>query len=399
MNFFIPGGTVNCDKSLTDIIGYISKTLKDGENEFSPYKILQDKKLLSLLLAFDEEDGLADFFEKNYVSLDKYSKIVNFYNEYFSWWNVPLSTIYRLMRLNIVVGKKVLYKKVPYLIKYINEYEPLYYLFILYDEYVNISLEYKLPEGLTRVRFHSFPANEEEVAITDYIRKRARKKTIIMPSSLQSVEGALFDKTYSNSIILNDGLERLGINFLITGSLVHVEFPYTLQIFPSAINLAKLKTITIRINQRSIFFEELIDNYLLAQCFKLEETNEIVDIEGNKRDVKEYKIGYIVSRICKLVPTFDELIFINENEKKIIYTKEMLELVTKRKWKIGLPIGWEDPTYLRLTQEEEKLIADKFREIYYDITGQKCIAESETSTLKQGCLKKQISNYKRRSKL
>ena len=178
MNFFIPGGTVNCDKSLTDIIGYISKTLKDGENEFSPYKILQDKKLLSLLLAFDEEDGLADFFEKNYVSLDKYSKIVNFYNEYFSWWNVPLSTIYRLMRLNIVVGKKVPYKKVPYLIKYINEYETLYYLFILYDEYVNISLEYKLPEGLTRVRFHSFPANEEEVAITDYIRKRARKKKI-----------------------------------------------------------------------------------------------------------------------------------------------------------------------------------------------------------------------------
>lgn len=383
VNFFIPGGTVNCDKSLTDIIGYIAKTLKDGENEFLPSKILQDKKPLSLLLAFDEENGLADFFEKNYVSLDKYSKIVNFYNDYFTWWNVPLSTIYRLMRLNIAVDKKV-----PYLIKYINDYEPLYYLFILYDEYVNISLEYKLPEGLIKARFNSSPANKEEMNIMDYIRKKAGKKTIIMPSSLQSIQGPLFDKTYSKSIILNDGLRRLGIGFLTTDSIEHVEFPYTLEIFPSAINLAKLKTITIRINLRSIFFEALINNGLLSQCFKLEETNEIADIEGNKRDAKEFKIGYIVSRICKLVPTFDELIFINENGKKIIYTKEMLELVTRRKWKIGLPIGWEDAKYLFLTQEEKELITDKFREIYCNITEQKYITGSDDLTLRRGYCKK-----------
>lgn len=397
VNFLIPGGTVNCEKSLTDIIGYIAKTLKDGENEFSAYKILQDKKLLSLLLAFDEENGIKYFFRKNYVSLSRYDNHLYLYKEFLKWKdNVPLETLYKIMRANIKTNMVKLD-----LAYFIDKCEPLYYLFDLYDEYKGYLSEdkYYLPEGIEEIDLSSYfrenitkkphvKRNDGVEELVMYIRKRADKKPFVMPKTMKSISGSLFNYTYTETLILNEGLKRLDSDALMSRSLQHVEFPSTLEeIFPIAINLAQLKTITIRIKQRSIFFEELIDDNQLSQCFKLEETNEIEDIEGNKRDEKEFKVGDSVFRVCKLVPTFDELIFLNEFGEKIIYTKEMLELVTRRKWKIGLPIGWEDARYLFLTQEDEKLITDKFREIYCDITEQKYITGSESLTLRQGYYK------------
>lgn len=398
VNFFIPGGTVNCDKSLTDIIGYIAKTLKDGENEFSPYKILQDKKLLSLLLAFDEENGLADFFEKNYVSLSKYTNQIDLYDRLLGWeYIVPLKTLYKIMRVNIETDRKR--STLEY---YIDKCEPLYYIFYLYEEYYGDKYknEYYLPEGIWEIDLDYYFIHNikkephikrkdgmEELII--YIRNKAQRKPFILPKTMKRLKGDLFCYTYTETLILNEGLEKLGANFLESNSIKHVEFPSTLEeIFPVAINLAQLKTITIRIKGKSAFFEKLIDNNQLSQCFKLEETKEIEDIEGNKRDEKEFKVGDLVFRICKLVPTFDELIFLNEFGEKIIYTKEMLELVTRRKWKIGLPIGWEDARYLFLTQEDEKLITDKFREIYCNITEQKYITGSDDLTLRRGYCKK-----------
>ena len=390
VNCFIPGGTINCDKSLTDIIGYITKALKDGENEFSPYKILQDKKLLSLLLAFDEENGIKYFFRSNYVSLSRYDYHLNLYKEIFKWNdNVSLETLYKIMRANIKTNKVKLD-----LAYFIDKCEPLYYLFDLYDEYKGYLSEdkYYLPEGITEIYFDSYfgqnimkkphiKRNDGVEELVVYIRKRAGKKPFVMPKTMKSIRGKLFDYINIETLILNEELETLGADFDQKAKSVYL--PSSLVCYPFYIDFSRLSQIFIRLNNDNISlnFENLVRREDLLPCFKLDDKVPSSFKFSHKETMEKYLNKEIGSKVIvryKIVPTFTTLGFIKPNGEQIIINSDDLIFTTEREEVIGEAPFIINPNYLELTVEELKMITKKLREIYCEITNQEYIAYSNS---------------------
>lgn len=384
VNHFIGKVTASSSKNRLDIFGYIVRILKDENNEFAVEKILKDKKLLSFLLAFDKENGLTEFFQKNYVSLNDYESYIYTYHPLLQWQdNVPLSTLYRIMKCNIETEKNN-----SMLIKYINEHELLFYLFCLNDEYFDPSFDYHLPDGIKTIlglvpdyqEYYEYydSINMYEInSVVRYIREKASGKNVIMPKSLEKLTGNLFGKTNILSIVLNEGLKRLEHTPLLVLSTKDIEIPSTAEDVFCSFDITKLRNITIQLKGRNLAFEKLLEEEKIESLFKLDTRYE--SQRFNKYFSARMHNKELVLIPYKLVPTFDNLIFIKESGEKIIFSKEALTLTIERTERVkNYPNVMNNPHYLIPNHRERKLIIDKLFKIYCKVIGRIPVIEEHS---------------------
>ena len=345
-------------KALKIIIDYLKED-NENPNIYEPNKILNDIEKLCLLLSFDTEKGLQEFYNKRTIHYSyfafKYSE--NFHKKIFSWANdIPLETIYRWQ---IVVSPKDNSKLKSLFVKEssdkpkspnIKYLDLLYDLYTIFDKYRSIDKStYYIPDGITEIRLDSKEKQEELKEFNAFqqdLAKYNKNIIVICPPSLKSWQGDLFTTSntesshYASIIYFNDGLEELGQNTVVLAKNNVIRIPSSLRkICKHTFNPKVLNT---------IIFDDFINSKLLHNRENLAEflsTFIIVNIKSEifhplPKYIKEKQKAYFEGKYYafndfdiikhdyteyKIEITIDlEYIFLNFNNNTIKLTKEDL---------------------------------------------------------------------------
>lgn len=369
------GESVNIIKDITAI-------LKNGEKDFSIWTILNDKTLLSFVLAFEEEDGLMRFFHKIRVPKEEYSNI-NYYSAFFEWEDMlPLDTIFRLVKCNLET------KTYNCLID-----GPMYRLYLI-NSISQKNTHYIMPEGLKKVRIPfnisgllstgilGIGIERKDDLVINYIRNKARNKNVILPKSLKSMAGNLFDITAVKEVILNENLEELGDYALFIPLLERITFLNPLMhISSKALVFSQLKEITIQNYLEDTALEDF--GKLLCECYKAIATNKIrtYKIPGlnehlsssfDENETEEYHspsyYSYLLNhdliyRTYRLIPSFDKLTIVNRYGKSVIFTKEDVTFEKERDYYFDF-YRKEDNKDKKINLDERRYIMDKLKDTF-----------------------------------
>lgn len=219
-------------------------------NQYNYVDILKYRYSLSLLLAFDKENGLSNFLDEFKFDHGQCHDIVEIYEDYgFDWEsNLSINTICQLIDCQKTITKDF---KVP------NFYK--LYSLLNNIKKKNFSEEnnfYKIPEGLCYIdpQFLHFKKNH----LIKFIRENSKDKVVIFPNSLTCIDGNLFGDTRIKGVILNDGLEKIGSNVFLNQNIEEVVFPSSLEsISKDSFNFEQIKVLGFKDYKNSKLFHEL----------------------------------------------------------------------------------------------------------------------------------------------
>ena len=360
---------IDLKKALKIIIDYLKED-NENPNIYEPNKILNDIEKLCLLLSFDTEKGLQEFYNKRTIHYSyfafKYSE--NFHKKTFSWANdIPLETIYRWQ---IVVSPKDNSKLKSLFVKEssdkpkspnIKYLDLLYDLYIIFDKYRSIDKStYYIPDGITEIRLDSKEKQEELKNFTIFQQDLARynpEVNVVCSPSLKSWQGALFDNTNHriNEIVLNNGLEELGPNSILLTSNNIITIPSSLKVIGKHIfNPKRVDT---------IIFDDFLNSKLLHNRENLADFLKNFLIQKYKESI-EPNFNYYIKLTLENI-----FLYFNPNDMITISQEE-------------LTIEDNVFNYLELLQHRNEykdviyLIIDKLDEVIYKKTGYK-LFESE----------------------
>ena len=360
---------IDLKKALKIIIDYLKED-NENPNIYEPNKILNDIEKLCLLLSFDTEKGLQEFYNKRTIHYSyfafKYSE--NFHKKIFSWANdIPLETIYRWQ---IVVSPKDNSKLKSLFVKEssdkpkspnIKYLDLLYDLYIIFDKYRSIDKStYYIPDGITEIRLDSKEKQEELKNFTIFQQDLARynpEVNVVCSPSLKSWQGALFDNTNHriNEIVLNNGLEELGPNSILLTSNNIITIPSSLKVIGKHIfNPKRVDT---------IIFDDFLNSKLLHNRENLADFLKNFLIQKYKESI-EPNFNYYIKLTLENI-----FLYFNPNDMITISQEE-------------LTIEDNVFNYLELLQHRNEykdviyLIIDKLDEVIYKKTGYK-LFESE----------------------
>lgn len=190
------------EEQLREAVKMITKVLKNGQRTFQIENILQDRTLLSLILAFDQEKGMESF------SLDKKNVTAELYEDLFGWESqIPVKSIFELREFE---EKPITSKDDLYLRLY-----NMYYDNCKEDECINkldiLGTVNKIPEGITMLSSNDCWTEEHRHGKLLYKLRDSGK--IILPHTLKSIGKRVFNYCwYLYDIELNEGLEEIGDN-------------------------------------------------------------------------------------------------------------------------------------------------------------------------------------------
>lgn len=171
-------------------IKLIAKILKNENNEYSFYDILNDHQKLTFLLSFDNITE-KDFFSNYYVNRKDYN--LDYEENIFLWTDyIPLETICRIAICENKTQE--------------NLYYEFFKLKIKSEEYQRFAFGYRMPEGIKSIFIKD---KNTESKILDAIRKESKRGVVFTPSTLITIDGDLFEGTQVKELYLNEGLEKL----------------------------------------------------------------------------------------------------------------------------------------------------------------------------------------------
>lgn len=196
-------------KNQTVVIKAIVEVLKDGQNEYSFWNILNNKKLLCLILAFDKPNGLEEYFS-SIKDFKWYYPNINFYDSVFFFnEHLPLATIFSMIYYNKQTDKN-----------------PLYEIYRQQKDQ-NGSYKFTIPEGVLYVDIqYCLDASDRNLIKT--IRSNAQNSSIKTPKSLSEINGSLFKDITCESIELNEGLTKISSDAFININANSLSIPSTL---------------------------------------------------------------------------------------------------------------------------------------------------------------------------
>lgn len=189
----------------------ISAILKNGSLEYNFWDILNNKKLLGLIVAFDQPEGLFKYFAK-IKELKKDYNNVDFHESIFTFDEVlPLDTIFSM----------IYYNEAP-------ETSPLYNLYQQMREQSS-SYDLTLPEGLLYVNMSEIEfLKDSDRKLVRKIRESTKNRCLKTPSSLLEINGPLFQEIDCEEIILNEGLQKISMKAFIGANAKSLYIPSTI---------------------------------------------------------------------------------------------------------------------------------------------------------------------------
>ena len=212
-----------------DAISIIINSFKNEYNEFDIDELLHNKLKLNLLLSFDKKDGFKEMLDNNtLLSTINIKDSNNFYekrllSEEHRYWDdkIPLKSYLSLISNDESSKEWSIYK-----------------LYKLLEEDILKSDVYELPEGIKHLDINLIPKD-----VLNKIREKAKEKILIMPSTLETINGNIFNNNYPK-IILNDNLKIIDSDSFKKLDSEEITIPSAVQkISGNAFNKNKLKTI------------------------------------------------------------------------------------------------------------------------------------------------------------
>ena len=341
-------------KALKIIIKYLKED-NENPNIYEPDKILDDIDKLCLLLSFEKESGLQEFYNTRKTDFTYYANrtSINFHRNMFSWEDyVSLESIFRWQILDSTKESKkrqsLLEKELSEKTKspYIRDLDSLFDLYSYFIKHKEIEKNvYYLPEGLTEISMKtniSFEIYENSPLGKELLNAINDNLTIITPKSLKKWIGELLPKDSEiQSIVLNENLEKIRSLDLLR--IKELTIPPNLEpIDWNYIIWRKLKTITFldfrhnrNLNNTNVvedivsdaYYKETITKCLIDKCTNLEKIV-LVDEDGTRIEINASEL--FPDDITELIPKnnnisemtsddYDEIVF--SNFQKVIYEK------------------------------------------------------------------------------
>ena len=168
---------------------------------------------------------------------------------------------------------------------------------------------YILPEGIKRIEGIYYPYGHyaEKVFIESI------GKIIVMPNSLISIKGALFDFSPKfEGTILNDGIKEICYNSKITPTPNVFDIPSSLEdCDKKAIDLSKTQALRFKDYKNSKILYDPLKMYKLL-------SSGLMGLTLSFRNKRTYHYGYKIDAEVEVVPISIDFIFLEENGKDVI---------------------------------------------------------------------------------
>lgn len=322
------------------VISKIKSIFQNESKEFSFWSILVNHNLLAFLLAFDNEQALANFFRSIKVPKDNYQNL-DFFDPLLTWEKeIPLESLYRVMASNYSLkNAKDEITKEPT--------DPLFYIFNLIPK--EFSQEYRLPDGIIEIShdLNRFWVKNYDNVLKD-IQKQANNHMVVLPKTLKKIYGGVFYEVPNFSVELNEGLEIIGDYAFLNESLRELIIPSSVyHIAENAAGFAYLKILGFS-NYRfskilnsednlhdlivTIFRASLnhIHHHFISQYAREKQERRLLygedfhddpSVYDHDEQIYYYDINLVV----------DQLVFINDDKKQIVLTKDELHFVSERR--------------------------------------------------------------------
>ena len=291
----------NENNLLKDLLKILIPLFKTGRY-FDIDKILENRELLSYLLAFDSEMRFKELFDSTYndLSLSKYDIYGVYYdynlNFYFTCLELKdelsLKTLCWFIDLNLKMKEKI-------------QILSFYKIYKLYEKTKKNENIYEIPEGIIEINRYDI----HDDLILKIIRKDMENKTLVIPSTMKGVYEFWFKDINIKGLMLKEGVEF--IFSLNSSNLENIMIPSTLA--PYCIdfnNLSKLKTIGFTNFQNSECLDRLLNKsndvsyHNLLSLFKMQ-LNKDLEIQ--------------------IIPIFDQmLLYDNKNTEYVINSKDLI---------------------------------------------------------------------------
>ena len=269
------------NNSIVEILGKALDNLFKTGKYFDYEKILNSHILLSLLLAFNKENGLNDFYNKVKDNTEKY---IYFFENYYRKeiifeFEISLDTICKVIDGFYEMEDDIIFNQEQIGLKSNADIFKIG-IFILYPLkemiYSNDEDEklYKLPEGIKSMNGN---IGEVKYPFLEYIRDCIKDKIVEFPSTLKTIYGKPFGDVKVNELILNEGLEYIANNAFYNQDALKVVIPSTLEnINIGTFNWEKIENLEFTNFKNSKTLKKLLysnDNQykeILKKLFKVE---------------------------------------------------------------------------------------------------------------------------------
>ena len=178
----------NLQKTFENNKTKVIKLLTEYFNNYEDFKAIIK---LKLLLALEKENGFEDLINNVYLKVELRQN--------------PFVTINKYMTLKSLFDLVLQISYERNIIKIISK---LYHLIPKKD-----NDKYYIPEGL--IKYAHYEGYSYKRNILRILQSKSKGKKVIFPSTMKSIDGPLFEDIDIPEIILNDGLEYIGIDALI----------------------------------------------------------------------------------------------------------------------------------------------------------------------------------------
>lgn len=198
--------------------------------------ILKSGYLISLILSFEKENGLDNFFKEYTLSKNYYKDWIKLYPNIILEDSLSLDSICTFVEYELET-------------KEINKYPNIYNLYKLIKQIEKNNHEnnvYKLPEGIKEINGDYGYMSSLTYPLLKIIKEKAKDKKIIFPSSLRKITGDIFANTPNSynikGVVLNEGLEIIGPEVFDRQNIENVVIPPSVkEISNNSFNYSEIK--------------------------------------------------------------------------------------------------------------------------------------------------------------
>ena len=258
--------------------------LKSGHDNLDYWNILTSPDLIGLVVAFDKENGLREYFKNIYKPKNDFPQINFHENVYQHIKRIPIGaekipyfrTKIETFRKKLFEFSDILSLETIFRMAYYNGEDIQDSLYILFKTMIS-QMEskestFKLPDGLININISEEDMSEEDMKIIEIFKNLATNKNFATSSSIVEINGPLLKNVSLNNVFLNEGLKKItqetfsGLTaktIHIPKSLIKIDESVFLKARIYELSFNDLINLELNNFNRSVFFN-IIPNFFFA---------------------------------------------------------------------------------------------------------------------------------------